>query len=120
MLKYNKLTHQTSIIQDAILALRKSIDTARKSVNQRYLDREITVYEMSNQLLIFDFFDKFLKENLIKNGLGLISLLDLFENIPYRTKEEFEELNALRFYLCDMVGIDRVEKELDSFEKEGI
>lgn len=120
MPNYNKQSHQIGIIDDAIRSLRKSIDYARKEVNTKYLNKEITLYEMTNQLWIFDFFDKFLAENWIKNYAGLTGLLELYESCPYPTKKHNEEFNALRFYLCDMVGIDKVEQELESFNHEGI
>lgn len=118
MLNYNKEKHQIGIISDAIQILRKSINSARQSVNERYLAKEITLYEMTNQLWIFDFFDKFLNENLIKNGLGLICLLDLYEHFPYPTLQDQNEFQAMRFYLVDM--IEKVKRELEAFESEGI
>ena len=120
MRKYNKEKHQIGIISDAIQILRKSINSARQSVNERYLSKEISLYEMTNQLWIFDFFDKFLNENLIKNGLGLISLLELYEHFPYPTLEEQNEFQAMRFYLVDMVGVKMVELEEEKMESEGI
>lgn len=112
--------HQIGIISEAIQILRKSINYARESVNQRYLAKELTLYEMTNQLWIFDFFDKFLSENLIQNGPGFLTLLELYTGFPYPTKEDNKAFKAMRFYLCDMVGIEKVKRELETFENEGI
>ena len=119
MRNYNKQSHQIEIVDNAIRSLRKSINNARNEVSNKYLSKETTLYEMTNQLFIFDFFDKFLSENWIKNGTGLISLLELYENFPFPTKDD-QDFNAMRFYLCDMVGIDKVSQELEKLKTDGI
>ncbi len=120
MRNYSNLEHKKQIIQDAITSLSKSIDKARKQVNKKYLDKEISLYELTNQLFIFDFFEKFLCENLEKNENGFLSLLSLYENYPFPTKKDSESFNSLRFFLCSMVGSDRLESELENFKSEGI
>jgi hypothetical protein len=120
MPNYSNLEHKKMIIQDAITSLIESIDKARKQVNKKYLNKEITVYELTNQLVIFDFFEKFLCDNLEKNENGFLSLLSLYENYPFPTKQDFENFNTLRFFLCSMIGSDKLESEFENFKDEGI
>jgi hypothetical protein len=120
MLKYNKSEHQKEIVKSAITSLRESINNARNEVNKKYLSKEITIYEMTNQLFIFDFFDKFLLENLTKNSTGLNSLLELYESFPFPTQKDNQNFNSMRFFLCQMIGTDKMEQEILGFESEGI
>ena len=118
MPNYSKETHQKQIVESAISTLSDSINNARKAVNDSYLSKEISLYEMTNQLFIFDFFEKFLEENLAKNSLT--GLLDLYENFPFPLQKDFENFNSIRFFLCSMIGTKEIGNEFENFKNEGI
>ncbi len=118
MLNYSKETHQKQILESAINTLSDSINNARNEVNKKYLSKDISLYEMTNQLFIFDFIQKFLEENLAKNGLT--GLLDLYENFPFPLKQDFENFNSIRFFLCSMIGTKEIGNEFENFKNEGI
>ena len=120
MNNYSKSEHQKQIVKNAITSLRSSINKSRNEVNSKYLSKEITIYELTNQLFIFEFFDKFLLENLTKNSTGLNALLELYESFPFPTQKDNQDFNSIRFYLCSMTGANKMEQEFLGFENEGI